>query len=581
MSTVKPSRGLALDGLRIPSGSGVAPRPSEPTLGSFRFLGPVLVATATFVGLYLARLYSYDLFHSLVEIFSVVIACGVFVFAWNSRGLVANGYLLFLGIAYLFVGGVDLTHTLAYEGMSVFAGFDSNLPTQLWIGARYLQALSLLIAPYFLRERFLRSGLSRPGLVFAAYTAVVGAFFASVFYWRVFPACYVEGQGLTPFKIASEYVISALLLVAGYLLWQRRDRLERDVYQLLLASIGVTIVQEIAFTLYTDPYGTANLLGHFLKIVAYYLVYRAIIRTGLVKPFALLLRDLEQANDRLSVASVQAREQAKIAEEHAQRAEKANARLVAASARIEAQAEVARHDAAQLREMEQAREDVLRAITHDLRNPLTSVLGNAQLLMRYADRPETVQRQAAAIAGSARQMNAMLGDLVDSLRIEAGRMTPSLQLVNLSDVLLDLDERMGGDEEHGHVRLELPEDVPAVLADPSMVERVLANLVSNALKYGREGSDVVVRVVLREGEVVVSVVDEGPGIAPEHLPHIFERYYRAERDQQRQGGLGLGLYITKGLVEAMGGRIWVESEAGKGSTFCFTLPQARALEDNR
>ena len=167
-----------------------------------------------------------------------------------------------------------------------------------------------------------------PALIFAAYAALVGTFFASVFYWRVFPVCFVEGQGLTPFKIASEYVISALLLGAGLLLWRRRERLDRDVLQLLLASIGVTIAQELAFTLYADPYGLTNMLGHFLKIVAYYLVYRAIIRTGLVKPFGLLLRDLEQSNERLSITSVQAMEQAKIAEEQAGTAGEANARLV-------------------------------------------------------------------------------------------------------------------------------------------------------------------------------------------------------------------------------------------------------------
>jgi signal transduction histidine kinase len=648
-----------LDGAQSPPlGMTLSSSSSESSLGPGSPLALYLVACATFVGLYVAMLYSYNLFHSLVEIFSVVIACGVFLFAWNSRRLVANGYLLYVGIAYLFVGAIDLVHTLAYRGMGVFVGFDTNLPTQLWIGARYLQALSLLVAPWFLRERALR-----PGRVIAAYVAIVGAFLLSVFYWRIFPTCFVEGQGLTPFKVASEYVISLILLGAALLLWRRRERLERDVLRLLLASIGVTIAQELAFTLYVDPYGLTNMLGHFLKIVAYYLVYRAIIATGLVRPFSLLLRDLEQTNERLSVASAQALVAAKTAEEHAARAEAASERvntilesitdaffaldrewcftyvnaeaerllrrrradLLGASIAdrfpeivgTRFQQECSRaiadgvsveftdfypplgawftvhaypsadglaiyfQDVTELREMEQAREDFLRAITHDLRNPLTSVLGTAQMLLRHADRPEAVARQAETIAGSARRMNMMLGALVDSLRIEAGRMTPSLEPASVKSLLLDLDERTGGDEQRGRVRIELPEDLPVVLADPGMVERILANLVSNALKYGREGADVVVRAARREGEVVISVVDEGPGIAPEHLPRIFERYHRIAGDQGRRDGLGLGLYITRGLVEAMGGRIWVESRLGEGSAFHFTLPLAGSLEESR
>jgi len=107
------------------------------------FIAGILV----FLGLYLTSLYHYLLFHSLAEIFSITIACGIFMIAWNSRQFFANNYLLFIGIAYLFVAGVDLIHTLAYKGMGVFEGYETNLATQLWIATRYMVSLSLLIAP--------------------------------------------------------------------------------------------------------------------------------------------------------------------------------------------------------------------------------------------------------------------------------------------------------------------------------------------------------------------------------------------------------------------------------------------------
>ena len=106
----------------------------------------LLLAMLTLVGLYLSSLYNYLLFHSIAELFSIIIACGVFMITWNARRFIRNNYLLFIGLAYLFVGGLDLVHTLGYRGMAIFKGYHTNLATQLWIAARYVESLSLLIA---------------------------------------------------------------------------------------------------------------------------------------------------------------------------------------------------------------------------------------------------------------------------------------------------------------------------------------------------------------------------------------------------------------------------------------------------
>lgn len=120
----------------------------------------------------------------------------------------------------------------------------------------------------------------------------------------------------------------------------------------------------------------------------------------------------------------------------------------------------------------------------------------------------------------------------------------------------------------------LPKAYPRVLADPDRLERILTNLLSNALKYSEAESQVVVRLAPSGGEVITSVSDRGYGIAPEELPQLFEKYYRTKTGRESHESLGLGLYITKRLVEAMGGRIWVESQQGAGSTFSFSLPRA-------
>jgi signal transduction histidine kinase len=144
--------------------------------------------------------------------------------------------------------------------------------------------------------------------------------------------------------------------------------------------------------------------------------------------------------------------------------------------------------------------------------------------------------------------------------------------LDLRQFVLDLKGRLAGSLPTERVGTDAPEELPSVLADPARLERVLTNLLSNALKYSEPNTPVTVRLTPGENEVVVAVSDRGKGIAPEELPYLFQRYYRAQAGREQSGSLGLGLYIVKGLVEAHGGRLWAESEVGKGSTFSFALP---------
>ncbi len=245
------------------------------------------------LGLYLTSFYSYLLFHSLAEIFSIIVACGIFMIAWNSRRFIDNNYLLFIGIAYLFVGAIDLIHTLAYKGMNVFSGYDTNLATQFWIAGRYMESLSLLIAPLFSRRKL------KPGLLFLAYAIASSLLLLSVFYWNIFPRCFIEGSGLTPFKKISEYVISLILIGALALVYANRDEFDRSVLHWVIGSILTTIASELAFTFYIDAYGFSNLVGHFFKILSFYFIYKALIETGLSRPYQLLFRNLKKSEEAL------------------------------------------------------------------------------------------------------------------------------------------------------------------------------------------------------------------------------------------------------------------------------------------
>ncbi len=244
------------------------------------------------LGIYLTSFHNYLLFHSLAEGFAIIIAGGIFMIAWNARKLLPNHYLLMVGIAYLNVGAIDFVHMMSYKGMGVFENEGANIPTQLWIAARYLEALSLLSAPFFFKRR------TSPRGAFVAYALVTALFLASIFYWKIFPDCFIEGSGLTPFKIFSEYLICLILVAAGVILMRKAKDLHRNILILILASIAVTIVQELSFTLYIDLYGLSNMIGHFLKVVSFYLLYKAIIHTGLIAPWDLLFTELKHSEQR-------------------------------------------------------------------------------------------------------------------------------------------------------------------------------------------------------------------------------------------------------------------------------------------
>ena len=243
-------------------------------------------------GLYLTSLYNYLLFHGIAETFIITVACVIFVLAWNSQKFMDNNYLFFIGIAYLFIAVLELLHTLSYPGMEIFKGYDADLPTQLWIAARYMESLSLLIAPLLFGRRI------RLSLLFIIYAFATSLIFFSIFLWNNFPVCFVEGLGLTPFKKISEYIICLIFLGAIAFLYQKRKEFEVVVYRLLIVSIVLSIAAELSFTSYIHAYDRSNLVGHYFTVISFYFIYKAIIETGLIRPYDLLFRNLKQSEEK-------------------------------------------------------------------------------------------------------------------------------------------------------------------------------------------------------------------------------------------------------------------------------------------
>ncbi len=258
------------------------------------FLGILIL-----IALYIISLNNYLLFHGIVELVGIAIAFSIFILVWNTRKLLPDAFFLIIGISLLFTGGLDLIHTLAFKGMGVFSGNSADLPTQLWIAARYFQSIALFIATLFIGRSITKDRKFDADIVMVTCAAAFVLLLTSIFYWQNFPHCFVEGTGLTPFKIVSEYVISLILAAAIILIVIKRQHFDSQVWKLIISSLVFLILGELAFTSYISVYGFMNMLGHLFRLVSVYLFYRAIVVVGLTRPYDLLFRDLKQNQEAL------------------------------------------------------------------------------------------------------------------------------------------------------------------------------------------------------------------------------------------------------------------------------------------
>jgi signal transduction histidine kinase len=485
----------------------------------------VLVGLLILLGLYRISLDSYLLFHSLAEIFSIVIACGIFMIAWNARRFLDNNYLLFIGIAYLFVGGIDLIHTLAYKGMGVFQGYGTNPATQLWIAARYMESLSLLFAPFLLSKKL------KVHLLFAVYALATTLLLFSIFQWKIFPVCFVEGSGLTPFKKVSEYIISVILLASVFSLLRHREQFDRKVLIWVLCSIMLTIGSELAFTFYINAYGFSNLVGHFFKIMSFYLIYRALIETGLARPYNLLFRSLKQREEALQQRTLQL--------------ETANSELDAFS----------------------------YSVSHDLRAPLRTIDGfSLALLEDYAERlDETGKDYLQRIRSGSQNMGQLIDDLLNLSRIS--RRQIQRKHLDLSALVRDIATKLKQQAPQRQVEITISEGI-RVEADPGLLRVGMENLLNNAWKFTgkRDAAKIKFGVDQRDGMPVYFIRDNGVGFDMAYVDKLFGAFQRLH-GRAEFPGTGIGLATVRRIIHRHGGRIWAEGEIHKGATFYFTLPK--------
>lgn len=599
---------------------------------SLRGVAPTdLVVPVVFaIGLVMLSQISFLWFHTLAELFAIVVGISLYLIAHYSYTFNRNGFLLFLSQGFFWAASIDLVHTLAYAGMGLVESNDPNPATQLWLLARGLEAFSLLLAPHFLDER-------QPARwSFVAFGAVAFIGIALAFGGQL-PAAYIAGQGLTPFKVAAEYAIIALLAGASAHFYLRRNLIDNDLYHIVLGILALTMLSEFAFTIYVGVYDFSNLVGHIFKFWAFWLLLLAITRWMLAQPFRMLSRNahsfdhmpmpvlMVDHDGMVQSGNAAAREFRPAGgvglglHESWHPATLAMADCPVCRALADGSAcEVELHDPqrdcwaairlkpirlesgtpgfvcvhSDITEIRRTRERLIQAekmeaigqlsggLAHDFNNLLGIVLGSLNLLSTRIGDDEKAQRHLELARNGARRA----ADVTRSLLAVARKQTLEPRIVPVGEML---DEALPLLRQSAGQSIEVtvaPCTGLQVRVDPVGLGSALLNLVINARDAMPAGGRIDIEAQplqvdsvpvemsprLPAGHyVVISVSDNGTGMPPEVVAHAFEPFFTTK---EKGRGTGLGLAMVYGFVHQSGGTASIYSLPGTGTTIRLYLP---------
>jgi signal transduction histidine kinase len=231
-------------------------------------------------------------------------------------------------------------------------------------------------------------------------------------------------------------------------------------------------------------------------------------------------------------------------------------------------------DITKFREAEEVKSAFISIISHELRTPVALIKGYVGTLRREDASwdPEVTRESLAVIEDEADRLTGLIDDLLDASRLQAGALSLKWSQISMVDLVNDIVRRFQTQAPEYKIKVDFEPNFPLIVGDEGRLTQVVSNLLSNAIKYSNEGGTIVISGRAQEDKITVCVHDQGPGIAREDVPRVFDLFYRSKEASRRTKGAGLGLFLAKAVIEAHQGHIWVDEETSGGAKICFTLP---------
>jgi len=379
--------------------------------------------------------------------------------------------------------------------------------------------MSFLLALYFLMRSI------NIYLVIAGYALCLRLIFTSIFYWNNFPVVFIEGSGITDFKIWGEYISSLILVIAAIGLALHSSNFKQEVLIFLILAILVIAVEGLVLT--RTDYQPDNTIHHIVKIISFYLVYKAIIKTGLQRPLSILMRNLKRSQEEQWQVSLK------------------------------------------LAEQNEELEAFAHTVAHDLKNPISAIMIATMAASDPALYDREKQSFLADIKGTAIKMNSIIENLMMLARVRKSEI--HLEALDMQEILNSVFVRLRPLIKEHRAEIHAQQDWPEAVGYGPWIEEVWANYLSNAIQYGGEPPCIEMGADSQpDGMLRFWIRDNGHGIPLEEQSKLFNPFPQIQT--LRSIGHGLGLSIVRRIIERLDGQVGVESQPGQGSTFFFTLP---------
>ncbi len=567
---------------------------------------------------YIVGIQNFLLFHSLAEGFTILISISISIIALNTYKAMKNSLIPIIGIAYAFSSIFDIVHALSYTGMGIFPD-NANMATQMWIISRYLESGSMLIAVLSFDKSI------KISYILTTYSVVSVLLLLAVFQWHVFPVTFIDGQGLTFFKVYSEYIICLLFITSMILLLRCKNRFSKQIYQPLLIFFMGSICTELSLTLYKSGGGWENVVGHLLKVISFIFLYRAIVETSLKEPYNRMYtkaRLLDLAYDYIIVTDMNDRVQFwnqraetglgwQASEAHGQllcsllqtqfpesetctrdnlltqgywegeliHTKKNGEKLIVKShwtlnrdtANNPMSILKINHDITDKKrfEAEFDRLDILNivgemaaGIGHEVRNPMTTVRGYLQLF-QHKDKFTEYHPQLTTMIEELDRANTVITEFLSLAKNKAVDMAYG----NLNDIIKTIQPLLQANAfQLGHELRVKTSPIPDIELDEKAMRQLILNLVINGLEAMQQKGVVTIQTYLKSNQIILCIEDTGTGIPAKVMKKLGTPFLTT-----KEKGTGLGLPVCYRIAQRHNAKINV-STSNQGTLFSVCFP---------